>query len=471
MLVIGGDCLSDTNMLEQLKNNLRLNFDFENLIDILEVMGEASGKIVPIFIDALNESWKPALWKSILPILYKKITDYKYVRLAISFRSEYERVILPEEFFSLSDVKIIEHTGFNTNSFQATKQFLRHYGIPFTPLHMFDTNISNPLFLTLYCKTYRGDEVNLPVLYERLLEQANDKIHIKLAKPIENAGYDQSYNLVTPIVEGIAKQILLTGKRSLEKSEIEKMPIWNSLGLAARSCITQLIQENILQDKEIDGKFYVCFSFDQMNDYFSAKAIFSMFLTEKEIRNYVLENVLGIVNGSLTHWENKDLFAHVCALFAEKFEEECVDIIRLIDNDTDKADLFEAYIESFEWRSKIYLSLSELLELRHEFSIDPATLWNAFINNSVKADHLLNADRLYDVLKEYSIAERDYVWTIFINEMNSKYDRIVQLVEMYNKGNSGDFGQGTNSVITHFVLMGSYIFKSIPSRYNIKGYG
>lgn len=434
LLVIGGDCLSDTNMLEQLKNNLRLNFDFENLIDILEVMGEASGKIVPIFIDALNESWKPALWKSILPILYKKITDYKYVRLAISFRSEYERVILPEEFFSLSDVKIIEHTGFNTNSFQATKQFLRHYGIPFTPLHMFDTNISNPLFLTLYCKTYRGDEVNLPVLYERLLEQANDKMHIKLAKPIENAGYDQSYNLVTPIVEGIAKQILLTGKRSLEKSEIEKMPIWNSLGLAARSCITQLIQENILQDKEIDGKFYVCFSFDQMNDYFSAKAIFSMFLTEKEIRNYVLENVLGIVNGSLTHWENKDLFAHVCALFAEKFEEECVDIIRLIDNDTDKADLFEAYIESFEWRSKIYLSLSELLELCHEFSIDPATLWNAFINNSVKADHLLNADRLYDVLKEYSIAERDYVWTIFINEMNSKYDRIVQLVEMYNKG-------------------------------------
>lgn len=108
---------------------------------------------------------------------------------------------------------------------------------------MFNANVYNPLFLTLYCKTYRGDEVELPVLYERLLEKTNSNLHLKLAKTIELAGYDQSDNIVLPIVEAISKQTLLTGKRHFEKSEIESMPIWKTLGLVARPFITQLIRK------------------------------------------------------------------------------------------------------------------------------------------------------------------------------------------------------------------------------------
>lgn len=109
LLIIGSDCLSDINIFEQLKNNLRLDFDFEDLIDILEVIGETNGKIVPILIDALNESWKPQLWKSVLPILYKKVSEKNYVRLAVSFRSEYQNSILPERFLELDNVAKMEH--------------------------------------------------------------------------------------------------------------------------------------------------------------------------------------------------------------------------------------------------------------------------------------------------------------------------------------------------------------------------
>jgi len=147
---------------------------------------------------------------------------------------------------------------------------------------------------------------------------------MKLAKAIETAGYDQSDNLVFPIVEAISKQTLFTGKRRFEKNEIESMGIWSSLGLVARPFITQLIQENILHDYELDGKNYVYFSFDQMNDYFSAKTILSMFQTEDEIREYVVENVLGIVDGEYKNWGNGDLFVHICALYAEKFGKEYV---------------------------------------------------------------------------------------------------------------------------------------------------
>lgn len=63
LLIIAGECLDDSNILEQVKNNLRISFQFEDLIDILDVIGASREKIIPILIDAVNESWKPQLWK------------------------------------------------------------------------------------------------------------------------------------------------------------------------------------------------------------------------------------------------------------------------------------------------------------------------------------------------------------------------------------------------------------------------
>ena len=226
-------------------------------------------------------------------------------------------MLLTEQFFKVDNVVKIEHTGFMGNSFKAVRKFLGHYGIPFAPVHMFSRNIYNPLFLTLYCKTYQGDEVDLPILYERILEKANEKF----AKVIEKTGYDPSYNIVLPVIEAISKQTLFTGKRHFEKSELEGMPIWNTLGLAPRPFITKLIQENILQDYERNGKNYVYFTFDQMNDYFSAKTILSMYQTEEETRKFICEKVLEIVDGEFKNWGSADLlhmFAHYMLKNLEK---------------------------------------------------------------------------------------------------------------------------------------------------------
>ena len=127
------------------------------------------------------------------------------------------------------------------NSFEAVRKFLGHYGIPFAPVHMFSRNIYNPLFLTLYCKTYQGDEVDLPILYERLLEKANEKF----TKVIEKADYDPSYNIVTMYngvlvlravesyikenesnVTGRKKLVLIHGNRFLLHLALREIKVW-----------------------------------------------------------------------------------------------------------------------------------------------------------------------------------------------------------------------------------------------------
>lgn len=187
LLLLGGNYYSDDSIRRQITSNLNIGFSFEELVDILNSWGKDNNRIVPIMIDALNETWRYTLWKNEMPSIIRKIEETEYVRLVVSFRSEYRRALL--EDLNLSGVCQIDHQGFNDNSLDAVRDFMNHYGITFTPLHLFNSEITNPLFLTLYCKTYQGDEVDLHTLYERLLQKANEQLFALQAPYLELQGY------------------------------------------------------------------------------------------------------------------------------------------------------------------------------------------------------------------------------------------------------------------------------------------
>ena len=57
------------------------------------------------------------------------------------------------------------------------------------------------------------------------------------------------------------------------------------------------------------------------------------------------------------------------------------------------------------------------------------------IGNSVKVSHPFNAEFLHRFLLRYKLNKRDYLWTIYINELAKDDDnRIVQLIQMYDRG-------------------------------------
>lgn len=215
------------------------------------------------------------------------------------------------------------------------------------------------------------------MLYDRLLEKANDKIYDSLENTLRAAGFESSDNLVSMIVDAISKEILSTGNRRFEKKELEKMSIWQELNLPARPVIGRLIQENILHEYERDEKEYLYFAYDQMNDYYPAKTIMDVTRTEEELRYYLRDHILCIVNGEVKNWTNVDLFVNTCALFAERFHNECIDIIDSIDDEDDQEFIFRTYLESFEWREHIYLSLENLLKYCEKYGLDSSVIWNA----------------------------------------------------------------------------------------------
>lgn len=436
-LLLGGLFFSNDPLQEQIMKQCDLTFPFNKFIDIFEAIGEEQGRIIPLFIDALNETWITSLWQSFLPMAIDKVESCHYVKLAFSYRTEYESLLMNPSLrkrIENENICHITHLGFANNSLEATRQFFDHYGIPFTPLEYFEYEMTNPLFLTLYCRTYQGDEVDLPILYERLISNANTNLHKTMTSALKALGYEGNEDLLTPLISELSAWFADRGVRAISKADLMSLNYWNQYRLTAPVIIQRLIKEHILYSYVSEDVEVLYFSYDQMNDYFCAKAIVMKAATESDIRDRVVNDILHIENRQVLNWGNRDLFINMCALYADKFKRECIDMIDELD-DIDKHDLFSRYLHSFQWRNKRTINLQGFMDSIDKYSAQPQDLWTVLIGNSVKTDHPLNADFLHATLLRYELNKRDYLWTIYINRVFiDDANRIKQLIELYDRG-------------------------------------
>ncbi len=436
LLLLAGIYFADTPIQEQIMSNLRLNYSFEELIDVLETIGERDNCIVPIFIDALNETWNKKLWKTGLPQIVEKIKQASMVKLVFSCRPEYNQMILSEsieqEIASDEIVKMM-HRGFEENSGIAIREFLNHYSIPFTPFEFFGTEMSNPLFLTLYCKTYNGEEVSLPTLYERLIERIGSNIFDALS--LHSKGFSEDDDILSPLVSQISAHMIANDCRAISNVALMKLKYWTEYGLAPVPFIRLLVKEGLLHDYAFESVEYFYFAYDQMNDYYCAKAIMDTHADKTAIRDCLAKQILKIENGELGNSRDIDLFVNCCVLYAERYGEECIDIIDSITEKREQWEVFSRFIRSFQWRDSNYISSKLLNELLQKYPCRPEDLWPMLIGNSIKVHHPLNANFLHNFLSNYEINKRDYLWTIYINKLPLDEDnRIVQLVQLYDRG-------------------------------------
>ena len=458
LLILGGDFYSNHNIIKQLEENLSIKMEFEELLEVLEEMGRVSNRVVPIFIDALNESLNQELWSRVLTKIWSMIKDKDYVRLAISFRSEFENSILPDGFCQKDGVYEIEHQGFKGNSIKSLQKFFSHYGLILTPTDLLMSNIDNPLFLTLYCMTYRGDGVyDLPTLYNLYLEKANSKIYSRYKAMFDNAGYDSSSNLVSEVVAAISNEIIKSGKKQFTIEELKNLPVWEELGINSRIYINSLLEENILIMDFTDEKKYLKFTFDQMNDMYPAREIIRDFNNDDKLKEYLINDVLNIQNGIVTNWYNIDLFVSVCALYAEANNKECIDLLNSITDKDEAREIFTNYVRSFEWRNKIYLSVEEFLKKCKDYGISGDEVCHMFIACSLKVNHSFNVDIFHKILMDFPLNKRDYNWTEYINDLYPD-DRMIQIIDLYRRGEKLDIEN--KEQITMLLILFSWFLTS-----------
>lgn len=441
LLLVSGIYYNNDPIQKQIMDNMDLDYSFSDLIDILETIGEKTNRIIPIFIDALNETGNYRLWKKSLSSIIDKVNQSCVVKLVLTYRAEYEKLVLPDTIIAKkknNEYVSILHNGFADTGVDAVKEFLNHYNIPFSPLEYFRYEMANPLFLTLYCKTYNGTDAYIPQLYDRLIESVNHKLYHSLC--LSQNGYTEDINILKPLIIEIASVFLSNHRRYMTEDELSNLDYWRKNNLSPLTVIHHLKVEGVLHTYVFDDQEELFFSFDQMNDYFCAETIFKSNHTKEEIQAYLLDNLLGIKNGKIEFYNNISIFINCCELYSKKFHEECLDIIDSIWDEESLADVCKYYIDSFQWRRHICLSTEQFTTFCNEHPAYYQDIWTMLLGNSVKTNHIFNADFLHSILSKFSLCDRDYFWTTFINGLSSSNDeRIVQLIKLYNKGDNLDF--------------------------------
>lgn len=438
VLLLAGNCYSDLPILDQLSQDCELKYSFDEFISILEMIGVEHHTCVLLCIDALNETANYRLWKTGLISLSQKIKKCTHVKLAVTYRMEYEKSVVQDALLSEDeDVYRIVHTGFASNGLKASKQFFDYYRIPFTLYEYFESEMENPLFLTLYCKTYRNDEASLPTLYDRLVESANKNIFPILEKRYKLIGFTEDDNIAQSLVDEISTLAFDRKEKNILESDLASIPFWTANDLPLRPFMSLLAKENLVHTNLIAGNERYFFAYDQMNDYFFARSLFSHDMSDMSIRKTLYEDILQVNDNNIVNLSNSDVFVICCAIYAQKFGKECIDLIDELPEGFEKGYIVKSYIRSFIWRNKEYISSNVFLAVAQKYKVSREDFWNVLVGNSIKHNHPLNSDFLHTLLMSFRLSERDYYWTKYINEIfYDESNRLMQLVKMYSSGQS-----------------------------------
>jgi hypothetical protein len=215
----------------------------EALLAAVDAAGQRAQRRLPVFIDGLNESEDPRIWKPLLASLEVTLAKYPYVLLVCALRPEFVDDALPD------GTRRVEIKDYGDETFDAVLEHFRYWKIEAT-----DTTLPgllrHPLTLRLFCEVTNPTRQHpvgahampgsLTALFERYLEQVGVRV-VELA-PRAHRFYAQDVNAA---IGTIANKLWESQARSIALAELR-----NLLGDAQRpwdqSLVRALEHEGVL---------------------------------------------------------------------------------------------------------------------------------------------------------------------------------------------------------------------------------
>lgn len=438
ILVLGQTFINNQYVESQISSILGINYEFDEFLYIIECLGEIHNQPVVIYIDAVNESNYRDIWKNGLSRIYNKIKNLNYVRLAVSVRSGYESFVFDNNVINLQAsqaITNIHHTGFQENSIEAVREFLNFYNIPFYPSFSISYELTNPLFLLLFCKMYKkeyeGNNLfNIYMLFEKLINETNNEL-LKENNILINK------NILINLIYEIIKIEISKNENNISQEDLLRLEFWETFGLNSNkiNSIRIIEKSGLLNSFTTNNEARYYLGYNLLEDYLSAKMIVETHTDKSELREYIKNDILGINDGKISKLNNRDLFIAICSLFAEKYNEECIDVAEGLNEHYYVSLLYHSYINSYNLRKANTINYKYFIDFVDKHHIEPKIVFSVLIQNSTKINHPLNAEFLYSILINKSLNERDWMWTTFINDIDASH-RVIQLINYFNEGNT-----------------------------------
>lgn len=448
ILLLGSDYLTDQSIMSQTSDVLNVDLTLKAVLHKLEAHALQNGVFSYIFIDAINESTHKSIWRSGLQQLIRLLKNFRHIKLAISIRSGYERIVLSDDVnrgLESNEIGNIVHNGFMEESIEATLTFLNYYGIPFLPSYFLQAEMTNPLFLTLYCKNYTGENFDIYSLFERVISNADKEAMMA-------AGIDSPFPILHHLIDEMVSVRLQNDSILISQSDLFDLDFWDRYGLGNRKLefVASLLRSGFFIVSPHKDMEWYSLGYNLLEDFVCAKSILKKYPKKTELIPYICKDLLKIEDGIITCHHNIDIMIIVCGLYADLYGEECFDDIETQIIEESREDVDHRYLDSYLWRKASSVDNGYFLQFIRTHYVRRDNVLLVLIENSTKEHHPLNAYFLHQILLNRTMADRDELWTTFVNYLAYEEERIFQLIVYFDEGHILD---GLSTANTELLLI------------------
>lgn len=422
--------------LQILMQSVEPGADPKELIGAIDEYARGLSARCVIAIDAMNEGDRTS-WAQALPDLIGSLRPYEGISLAISCRTPFERILLPQA--DQMGFQTFFHVGYPPEEQDAAvEKYFRGYGIPLPEVPLLEQEFSNPLFLKLFCEALEKVTVKKKhAQLESITAGQRGMTHI-LEYFVDEKDRAISENLGTP--QGLGWKFLKNVfAPHLATNYTDSMPLAEAValadgvqpkGLASGTLLQALINEDILAEdvafSSNDAPIEIVrFTYQKFSDHLIARHLLASQLDKsspQSIKKSLSDpNRLGrIFKDQQTALEHANLAQAVMIEFPTRIDNKG-ELFDFLEWDGLPADICEGFVEGLYWREPRSINGSTdrwVLSFADYEPVRGKTL-NVLVALAVKPDHPYNFTRLDAFLNRKSLVERDLFWTEYLRKAAS----------------------------------------------------
>jgi len=447
LIFFGQEFTPDKSIISTMINSLGIvNSDEDEFLEALNNLGLEYNTKTLIIVDAINETKGSCLWQDGIIGFCNKVKSYSHLAIVLSIRDVEKNCLITnhnEEFIQKQMVEV-EHKGFEGIEIEAVQTFCNALGVEFpkVPLH------TNRLFVN----------PGMLFLYIEIIKKTTKKFDTSIINPTTifkayidklNRDFSQKYNVDEDdrtVEEAINIFISLGAQQDYTHFYLPQKIVSRELKILHVNVLEFLKSEGVLNKLNTDNEIKLYFTYQKFENFFIAEYLLNDFEKNKSI---IFDLIKGY-NGAITE--------ALLMQIPEKLSKDIFDLnVWLI---RDKY-ICEQYITSLVWRNPSTINDDTFKYLN--FLLPWHDLYDNYLDTVLQLssipNHPLNIERLHKRLLKFSIAERDYNWSIYIH--NSFIDDgIVKRIMNWAWDKNTDFEINDESLYLYGLMLGWFLTSS-----------
>lgn len=436
-LLVFGEQLSGIHPLDEIPQVLQLgNIRGPEFLGMLDSAGRAAGQRALLIVDGINESRERREWKTWLPSLITQVGRYRAIGLALSVRSAYEPLLIPEQFKDGDAVVAVEHPGFSGKiADEAIARFFEHYGLTLPATPLLNPEFHNPLFLHLVCRsagatgacTLGDGSLGLLGIVKRYIDDLNARLADRLR-------FDSRKNLARKAASTLARGMADSEATTLpfERAEAEVNALLPGRTALDETLFRGLETEGLvsavrMRNESPDPTPGIRFTYERLADVLMAERL----IDEAGQPPFGQRTALGrLLSEPELFPRNQGVLDALALWLPEQRSVELADVLpqELRGHEAVRS----AFLRGLPWRSPESIGeragglLDEALALPQGA---PGEMWEALIALAARPRHPLNADYLDALLRGVKMPARDLGWSAFLGDGWGRREGPLRLID------------------------------------------